>query len=45
MGFYTPKPLRRADEQDAKAVQQWLQTEYPANLSASSSPESTDSLG
>ncbi len=28
-GFTPQKPLRRAYEQDATAVQQWLQTEYP----------------
>lgn len=28
-GFTPQKPLRRAYEQDPKAVQQWLETEYP----------------
>jgi len=28
-GFTPQKPLRRAYEQDRKAVQQWLETEYP----------------
>jgi transposase len=29
-GMTPQKPLRRAYEQDSKAVEQWLQTEYPA---------------
>jgi len=29
-GFTPQKPLRRAYEQDPKAVQRWLQQEYPA---------------
>lgn len=28
-GFTPQKPLRRAYEQDPKAVKRWLETEYP----------------
>lgn len=29
VGFTPQKPLRRAYEQDPKAVERWLETEYP----------------
>ncbi len=43
---YTPqKPLKRAYEQNPKAVEVWLETEYPALFAASPARGSRDCLG
>jgi transposase len=44
-GLTPQKPLRRAYQQDPKAVQRWLQTQYPAMLRSSPAGESPDPLG